>query len=69
MFKKRKSDTRQTAAYGRLHPFLAHPVPLAIGNHKKWDGCHDQNNFTGIKLTAIPVIWVVRSPTDVCSIL
>ena len=37
MFKKRKGDTRQAATYGRLHPFLARPVPLAIGNHKKRD--------------------------------
>ena len=62
MFKKRKGDTRQMAAYSHLHPFLAHPVLLAIGNHKKRDGCHDQNNFTGVKLMAIPVIRAVRSP-------
>ena len=65
MFKKEQGDTRQTAVYTRLHPFLARPVPLAIGGHEKRDGCLDQKHFTGVKLTAVPVIRAVRSPSKV----
>jgi len=62
MFEKEEGDTRQTAVYGRLQPFLAHPVPLAIGSHKKWNGRLDQKHFMGVKLTAVPIIQVVHSP-------
>ena len=62
MIKKEQGDTRQTAIYSHLHPSLAHPVLLAIGGHEKGDRCLDQKHFTGVKLTAVPVIWVVRSP-------
>ena len=48
---------------GRLHPFFARPVPLAIGGHEKRDGRLDQRHFTGVKPTAVPVIRAVRSPT------
>ena len=51
------------AIYSHLHPSLAHPVPLAIGGHEKQDGCLDQKHFTGVKLTAVPVIQAVCSPT------
>ena len=50
------------AIYSRLQLFLAHPVPSAIGGLEKQDGCLDQKHFTGIKLTAIPVIQVAHSP-------
>ena len=61
--KKEQGDTRQTAVYSRLHPLLARPVPSAIGGHEKRDGCLDQKHFTGVKLTAVPVIRAVRSPS------
>ena len=63
MFKKEQGNTRPMAVYSRLHLFLAHPVPLGIGGHEKRNGCLDQKHFTGIKLTAIPVIQAVRSPS------
>jgi hypothetical protein len=45
-----------------VHPFLTRPVPLEIGDHEKRDGRLDQSHFTGVKLTAVPVIRTVRSP-------
>jgi len=62
MFEKEQGNTRQTAVYGHLQPFLAHPIPLAIGSHKKQNGHLDQKHFMGVKLTAVPIIRVVRSP-------
>ena len=50
------------AIYTCLHLFLACPILLAIGGHEKQDGCLDQMHFTGVKLTAVPVIRAVCSP-------
>ena len=51
---------------GRIRPsapILTRPVPLAIDGHEKRDGRLDRRHFTGVKLTAVPVIRAVRSPT------
>jgi len=64
MFEKEQGNTRQTAVYGHLHPFLARPVPLAIDGQESRPVFHDQKLFTGVKLTAVPVIRAVRSPRD-----
>jgi hypothetical protein len=64
-FLYKKIMNHNITVYGRRRPFWTRTVPLRFQNEKKTDGCQDPMAFTAVKLTAVPVIRAVRSPSGV----